>query len=129
MTEQEIQQILAALRDDPLPFGSVRDRVLAQARADRRRTPAFVWIAAAAALVFVTLWTRPAWKVEPMPPFRLAQIAPPLLVQHQITAPPEFRAARVSTRHTSPLEAAPPLTVKLLTPDPNVVIYWIVEGE
>lgn len=77
------------------------------------------WAIAAAAVVAFGLglraWVRPALVLE-LPPARVAA-APP------IAGSPRIMPVR-HRRHAKPPAA---LTVKMLTPDPDVVIYWIVE--
>jgi hypothetical protein len=76
---------------------------------------------AAAALLLLTFATRTAWRVEPMPLPVISQAKPPVL------QPVLHRA--VVKRHPQPRVRSEPMTVKLYTPDPDVVIYWLVEGE
>lgn len=82
-------EVLAALRDEPLPPLALR--------ASRRRKPIRWQIAAAAA-------------------FLIAVALP--MVKHRVAAP---------VRTPVPQHSAEPLKVKLLTPDPDVVIYWLID--
>ena len=84
-------EVLAALRDEPLPALTVRAR--------RPRKPIRWQIAAAA--VFLLAIALPLLKHPAAAPVR-----PPL---HQHTAEP--------------------LKIKLLTPDPDVVIYWLIDSK
>jgi hypothetical protein len=66
------------------------------------------------------------------PPVRLVgQAVPPALGRpNGLPHPPQPPVAHRSLRHhRAPAPAAETLLVKLETPDPNVVIYWIVEGK
>ncbi len=126
MNDEDLLQMLGELRDETVPFASVRRRVLAMSARQRQR-PRVVgwpwWTAAAAALLVLTLASRPAWKVE-----SLTLPAPPALVVETpsfevVSRPPLVRPAKIVK---PPSEA---FTVKMLTDDPDVVVYWIVGGE
>jgi hypothetical protein len=108
---------LSALRDDELPRVTMP-----------KRRPAVPWIAAAAAAVLLALIARQGLQQQsphPQPvPARVtvtarlpaaSEPAPKLLVHHKPKPAP--RGAPV----------AEPLLVKMLTPDPDVVVYWIVD--
>ena len=77
------------------------------------------WAIAAVAVVALGLglraWVRPALVLE-LPPVRVA--AAPSIAQSRRILPARHR------KHAKPPAT---LTVKMLTPDPDVVIYWIVE--
>jgi hypothetical protein len=79
------------------------------------------WAVAAAAAIVMAIF---AWKVTgveklPLPPVRIAVVEKPTKAGH---GPAPHRKAK---RHLSP--APEPLQVKMLTSDPDVVIYWIVD--
>ena len=59
---------------------------------------------------------------QPQPPAPVAQALPPASASQTV-------AHHHPRRHRAPAPAAEPLLVKLETSDPNVVIYWIVEGK
>ena len=134
MSDPDIDQLLAQLRDEPAPFPSVRERVLTHVARERRRRGlvfrACAAIAAAAALVFMTVATRPAWK-SPEPPspvlatVRAPELPPPVKT---VRAAAVRKVRRVQPRPSFP-QATETLAVKLITDDPDVVIYWIVEGQ
>ena len=79
----------------------------------------------------------------PQPPAPVAQALPPASASpNRLTHPPQPVAQALPPasatqtvahhhprRHRAPAPAAEPLLVKLETSDPNVVIYWIVEGK
>jgi hypothetical protein len=145
MTPDESIEFLREAHNDPLPdaqFAAVRARVLAEIARPRPARRIWGWklvrpwnlaaICTAAALVWILL-VRP----EHGPPHRpvsqpartLASAAPlpgaaptrlprPHRVRRHTSGPPVQRAG---------LKPAPaePLVVKLVTDDPNVVIYWI----
>lgn len=112
-------------------FAAVRARVLAQIDSRPRRRWPWAAALAASAVLFVLLLYRPA-PVPPPPPL-VAIAAPPapsvarrpnrsLTVAAPVKKHVRTRAASVSERFPASTE---PITVKLLTDDPNVVIYWL----
>jgi hypothetical protein len=84
---------------------------------------------AIAAMLLIGLWAGWLWRVRtavlPEVQPRAAAIAPPLLA-----ALPEqgVHTARVLKHHRKPAPAfkSEPLVVKIITDDPQVVIYWLV---
>lgn len=124
--------ILRAAHSEPIEaarFAAVRARVLD--RIQRQRRPAWwlPWVAvplAAAAMLFVTFRPRP---VEPLPVALSLPPAPqiqPVEPAAEPTAPPAppRRPRRIRPK-LNPRRPPEPLMVKLVTDDPNVVIYWI----
>lgn len=131
LVAEETRACAGVLRDSD--YAGVRARVLSKVGSSRRAF--WTWAAAAtvaAASVLVFLGT-PAPKPEPLPVRAIATPpAPPIAFPAAIPAARHIRRAamRRVTRHkvTSVAAAKPetkPLVVKLLTDDPNVVIYWI----
>ena len=124
---EQSQAAVKALGGEPVDaaaLDAVRGRVMAQVAGER---PSFgwwrVWVpaaACAAAMAAFMLWPR-----EPVPqPKAVAAVIPP--------APPAPRI--VWAKHVPRLVAhkAPqptePLLMRIVTDDPNITIYWIVEG-
>jgi hypothetical protein len=83
-------------------------------------------LVAAAAAVLVAIWTKPVWHVAPLPAPRLALAGPPVIGGSR---PLAGHRSSVRGRGPKPRLAARagPITVKMLTDDPDIVIYWIVE--
>lgn len=117
-------------------FAAVRTRVLAEIeRAPARRWRMALWFAAAAAAVLLLVTLRPstparkpveqAMAPAPVPPPAVvpapAAVAPPV-VRPQVRRRPAPQVAR-----RLPQEPGHQMVVKLLTDDPDVVIYWITE--
>lgn len=111
-------------------FAAVRARVLAQIDARRRRR----WLWAAAFTTAAVLLALFSYKPAPIPrPPLVAVAAPPapplaqrpnrsLTVAAPVKRHAVTRAASLSKRYLPPPE---PITVKLITDDPDVVIYWL----
>jgi anti-sigma factor RsiW len=96
----------------------------------RRPRVGWIWVgAAAAALALVVLLLVPVLRrppAVPAPAASVTRMAPPSLQP----APQRTVVAKrhPHRRHRARVPApAEPLLVKLETPDPNVVIYWIVD--
>jgi|HubBroStandDraft_6_1064221.scaffolds.fasta_scaffold1164451_2 hypothetical protein len=117
------------LRANALALSSLRDEELPRVRMTERR-PAIPWFAAAAAGVLIALIAhqvsqrKPAVETHPRP----RQLAAPATAR----VPPE-PVAKLAARRYKPKPAPrgalseQPLLVKMLTPDPDVVVYWLVD--
>jgi len=110
---------------DAAHFAAVRARVVAQLAHERRPLWRRAWVyrlAAVAAALLVGVAVRPSRWVAPRPP-EVAMVHPPVAVQ---PVPPP-RPVRV--RHKPRSKAAPgeQVLVRLVTDNPDVVIYWISE--
>jgi anti-sigma factor RsiW len=85
---------------------------------------------AVAAMLLIGLWAAGwLWRAHTLAPLDLqpiaALIAPPPLA----TVPPPQRSHTTVVRHRPPLAPrfqSEPLVVKMITDDPQVVIYWLV---
>jgi hypothetical protein len=103
-------------------FTAVRSRVMAELERSAQPWRRLAWISgvgvAAALLLLFALWPSP--RAIPQAPRMLASIPPAPVVAK---AAPRRPARRVVARAPS----RPPLTVKLQTTDPNIVIYWIAD--
>jgi hypothetical protein len=107
-------------------FTAVRSRVMAELERRARPWHRFAWVsgaAAVAALLLVALW--PA-RVVPEPPLLLASIppAPEVAKVAPVVRPLVRPLVRQVVAHAPPRA---PLTIKLQTADPNIVIYWIAD--
>jgi hypothetical protein len=108
-------------------FAAVRARVLAEIERGRGPRWGLAWgfaLALAAAVLLVAVWTRPPQSlVLPMPP---APVAPPMAqvvrAPAAVQAPRRKQPRQVMVKADRPAE---PMVVKLLTDDPDVIIYWI----
>lgn len=123
---REAHQELPAQAD----FAAMRAGVLEWL--ERRRRP-FPWglawaggLAATAAL-FLLLWRSPRSEPAQPAPQVGAVTKPPV---QAVEDPPPRPARRHRRVHTSGSQKPPePLLVKLITDDPDVVIYWIVDAK
>ena len=122
-----------------MPLPSVSGAVLAQVRAQNTRRQVARWgwaLAAAAAMLIVFVATRPA-PVATLPPVIATT---PKVVTPELTQSVQTLVASNSSRVGRPRQATPlagsekrspapqePLKVKMLTSDPDVVIYWLIE--
>jgi len=108
-------------------FAAVRARVLAELEHAPARRWRFAWLgamAAAAVVLTMAIWPRPELRLAvPMP------VAPAAPVVARTVVPPPRPKTVVRPRPAQPVQeaAAPPTVVKLLTDDPDVVIYWITD--
>lgn len=125
---RESQAALKTLRMDFVEegvFREVRAGVLSHLSVPRKRVawPRY----AIAAMLLMGLWsgwlrfTRPVASMDVEP--RAAVIAPPPVMPVQ-ALPQRVRSARVSRHRVFKSE---PLVVKIVTDDPQVVIYWLVD--
>jgi hypothetical protein len=107
-------------------FTAVRSRVMAELERSARPWRRLAWIsgvglaAAALLLVFALRPSRPL----PEPPRLLASIPSAPVVVSSAVAPVVHHPVRRVTAH---LPSRTPLTIKLQTTDPNIVIYWIAD--
>jgi hypothetical protein len=123
-----VRESLAALQaaHEELPaaahFTAMRERVMADLERSTRPRRRLAWIsgvaAVAALLLLLALW--PGREI-PRPAPTLARIPPAPEVMKTV---PAVRPVRLVTAHV-PRKA--PLTIKLQTADPNIVIYWIAD--
>ena len=134
----ECRALAAELRENTIALRAMReDELRFEAAPLKRRHRAPMWVAAAAAaLVLLTLGLpRHRWEVPLPPPPVVAGVPAPTPVvaaaapvATAVTRKRAHRAATVRER-VAPKPAQPEETfmVKMLTPDPDVVVYWIVE--
>jgi anti-sigma factor RsiW len=123
------QTLLSALQDEPLEdamAAHVRQRVLARLPLEEACIARRYWRwAPAAALVLAAILTIP-WRSEKQAPLARAENAPPKVAE----APPAVAKAQrpVARRHRrAKPQPSEPLLVQLVTDDPNIVIYWLVD--
>jgi hypothetical protein len=132
-------ELLRRAHQEPLDeanYAAMRARVLERLRARPRRLWWPVWAAAslAAAGLATWLWVISVGQVgqairlpragqRPAPP--IAEVLPIPEISPVVSKPKAKRARRAKKAPTP--SAAEPLLVKLITDDPDVVIYWIAD--
>lgn len=122
-------EILKSAHDEPIDaahYTAVRARVMAELAAPRPRWGWWLWVASGvcAAVLALVLWMRPLGRVE-LPELRAVVLAIPRAPEVPVwKTEPRVAAVRpaAAARHRRE-----PLTIKLQTADPNVVIYWIAD--
>ncbi len=108
---------------DPAVYDAVRSRVMA--RLPARRQWGWIWAVPAAALACLLLFALAGTKPEPL---LLRVMAPrPPAIQPSAPRPQPVRVAHRKRRIRPKTVATEAMTIKLLTDDPDVVIYWIVD--
>jgi len=125
-----VRESLALLRTahgeapDAAHFTAVRTRVMAELERGAPPWRRLAWIsgvgAVAAVVLFLALWPAP---VDPVPARMLASIPPATLAVRPVlpVRTPAVRQAAARARQREPI------TIKLQTSDPNVVIYWLAD--
>lgn len=127
-----LELLQEAHQEGPAPahFTAVRSRVLAQLERERRPFWRRAWVyglAAAAVAILVAVTVRPTLWVVPQPPqVALAHPTAPRVVAANRPVIVEARLHVVRKPHR-PAAASEPVLVRLVTDNPDVVIYWISE--
>ena len=115
------RQVLGGLRDPAID--SVRPLVLARIDGmERRRVWWPAWAAAAAVVVAIAFYIRPALQVEtmPLPVMQIAKLAP------RVAVPPATTVRKVRKPRTPALNRGVQ-EVKIQTGDPNVLLIWVMD--
>ena len=124
-TNPDWEEILRSAHNEPLDaahYTAVRARVLAEIERGYNPWRRLAWISgvgALAACLLLTLWIQ---RRPELPPLRSVVAAIPPAPD----APPVVHVAR-APRPPAPRRQHDPLTIKLQTADPNIVIYWIAD--
>jgi hypothetical protein len=112
--------VLGSLRNEELPRLGVK---VPRRKHGYPSWHLYPWAAAAAmfALALLVPRTPPAKSVAPQVVDEPAQ-PPPLPIPQQARETAKVESVRVRPRKIEPLK------IKMLTPDPDVVIYWLIEN-
>ena len=121
------QELLRAAHNHPLDaahYTAVRARVLAEIEGTRSPWRRLAWISGAGALAAALLLALAVERRPTLPPLPQVVAAIPAA-----PAAPVVRERPIQTAAAQPAPRPPrePLTIKLQTSDPNIVIYWIAE--
>jgi anti-sigma factor RsiW len=131
--------LLRELRDEPIAdvtVTEVRRRVVARVGQEPRSAGRYWKLALAAALVLASVLVLPWRSRTPLPVARVqrparvqpapAPAAPPAIVpaRHRIV---RRRHRKMPLRKARAPQPGAPLLVQLVTSDPNIVIYWLVD--
>lgn len=133
---EDLRASQAAVKDlaseavDPALLATVRSGVLA--RIDGRGRVVWRWTAAlAAAVALLVVLALPARKPAPPPRPTIAKAPPkspdPVQAAAADDRPRPRPRSHVTHARKSRPGAGPPLVVKMLTDDPNIVIIWLVD--
>jgi hypothetical protein len=133
---EDLRASQAMLRElpaaDPAFLAAVRTEVLA--RVGKKRCAMWAWaVPCAAALATAFLVARLGVTPQKPAPVPIVRMPQPLANTARSEAAPVVRGQppaqiRRGRRRRSRIEAgAPPLVVKMLTDDPNIVIIWLVD--
>jgi hypothetical protein len=125
MPNNDWRELLRAVHQepvDPAHYTTVRARVLAEIERTRNPWRRLAWISgvAATAAALLSLIPVPRPKLPPLP-------APAVPVFAASLVAPAPRPPSVIARAAAPRPHRQPLTIKLQTSDPNIVIYWIAD--
>ena len=131
----ETLELLREAHQEPLAqdhFDAVRARVLERLRPQPRRVWWPVWACASVIATGVVVWMAlvgepvrlPRTGRRPAPP--IAAAVPQVLQLPPVVSKPKVRRVQ-RVKKAPPPPAAEPLLVKLITDDPDVVIYWIAD--
>jgi hypothetical protein len=114
--------------DDPLP--SVRYAVMSQVRSRSAAGQVLRWgwaLAAAAILVVIFAVSRNG-REETRPPVQVSHVEAPIQNRDRQGADIASKQPAASPKRIRK-QLSQPVMVKMLTPDPDVVIYWQIESE
>jgi hypothetical protein len=130
---EQFEKNAAAMRELAIPpaaFAAVRQRVLSEIQAKKRRTAWWTWSAIAAAAYVAMLCAAylapspqgPAALVWKKDPPKIEWTARPVAQRVHHKSSGRLLAKGAPVRKTEPLAV-----VKMLTDDPNVIIIWLVD--
>jgi len=131
---REFEKNAAALRELTIPpaaFAAVRQRVLSEIQAKKRRSMWWTWSAAAAAACVAILFVAYLAPSPQRPAALVAKKDPPKIdwaLAQPVLRRVHHKSSGRSLAQASPVRKTEPLAVvKMLTNDPNVIIIWLVD--
>jgi hypothetical protein len=130
----EFEENAAAMRDlnvPPAAFAAVRQRVLSEIEAKKRRVAWFAWSAVAAAACVAILCVAYLLPSAQGPAPLVAKKDPPKIewaLAQPVSQRVHHKSSGRSLAQAGPVRKREPLAVvKMLTDDPNVIIIWLVD--
>ena len=126
--KESLRWLADAHEEAPAPahFAAVRARVLAQLERERRPFWRRAWVygfaaVAAMAVLLAVAWRPSRWEVPPPPEVAMVHAPAPAVSLS--------RPRAVAVRRKPRVKAGPgePVLVRVITDNPDVVIYWISE--
>jgi hypothetical protein len=126
----ECRSLYEDLRANALALDALRSEELPRLRVKTpRRRMAYPWVAAVAAALFALALLVPRTRM-----LRPAAAPPVSQAVSNVAAqpapaqpPPQLRATAKAETARLPRQRLEPLKIKMLTSDPDVVIYWLIE--
>jgi len=125
------QALLRELREEPVEdamVAQVRRRVLAQIGA--ARPSRLYWklaLAAALILAVIFVWPRHQARIGPAAPMAHVEPAPVAPARRPNIIPVRHGVIRRHHRRAPAAQPGPPVLVKFVTDDPNIVVYWLID--
>jgi hypothetical protein len=131
---QEVEKNAVALRELTIPpaaFTAVRQRVVSEIQAKKRRTMWWTWSTVATAACAALLCVAYLLPIPQRPAPLVAKKDPPKIewpLPEQIARRVHHKSSGRLLAQARPVRKAEPLAVvKMLTDDPNVIIIWLVD--
>jgi hypothetical protein len=126
MSHNDWEEILRSAHAEPIDaahYTAVRARVTAEIERSRMAWRRLAWISGVGAMAAAVLLTVELHRPEVARPAPVAIAIPPAPAAPVVRRDPVevARARPAARRHREPL------TIKLQTSDPNIVIYWIAD--
>lgn len=137
MNEDQVRHLLRELRDEPVPADSlarVRGRVAERIAAKSGTRPLWRWVGAAmiaTAVVAIMMLPKPDMPSRPAAPPVVADVQYAPVKPAPVPAKSVVRKALVKPlrRIENVTSSGPPVLIRIETPDPNVVILLIGDGD
>ena len=131
---EECRGLASELVANSFALAAMRDEVLPVAAMVRRPSRRWAWVAAgavAATLLIAAMGLRQQSHGVPAPAPEVAKVLPaaPPVEAAVPEQPVRKRRLPPKAKRKPAVALAEPMLVKFLTDDPDVVIYWVIDGE
>jgi hypothetical protein len=131
MNEQEIRKIFREMRDEPVPADSLARVRAGVDRQTQKRPWMYAWkiamaLVMAGCVVAGFLWLRPGKSVpiQQVSQPENAQVLPPVEIP-ALPKIPARRAPRPRRSRARPVVDGVPVSIRIETPDPDIVILFV----